>query len=275
MKITVVLMFIMLLTTALVGCLNQSAISTSEREYLSRADVLKKLPDIKLDDPKTGKRQAKLIAAKLDIATALTPPPRLEAYHRQLLKTLRLYGEAYELIYQDDGVSVVDRKLKTLKVRLEALIEREILNNWFAAADARSVANDEYFDIITRIFIEEQQPANENFNRYISSVGATNEGIMQRLDETSELLKKERRQLLKIRPSAELEPLHRDFLRVFLLDERANELYREALGADNEAAIEALSDLSDYYYEWADDLLAKTLRDLSTKTKKKNRWELE
>ena len=93
-----------------------------------------------------------------------------------------------------------------------------------------------------------------------------------RLSANNDILKKEKRELLNTIPPKKISYLRQDFLRIFLTDEEANNLYADAMRAEDKNVVERLVGLSTKYSNSADRLLTKSLLDLSIKTGHKNRW---
>jgi len=258
----------MMLFTA--GCAKKVS-ALSEKEYWSQVKSLKRLPQIKLDGKETGAKNMNILAKKVDVATAIIPPVGLEGYHEQLIKTVNLFYDASRISYmsvKNPAFKEADAAEKLLAGR----IEWQVLNNWFPPKGAHRADVDEYFATIERFFIDEQQSANKAFNAYITSENVTNAGIAERLSANNNALEKEKRELLNTIPPKKIIYLHRDFLRVFLLDEQANNLYEDALKAEDKDVAEELISLSTDYSNRADKLLADSLKELSIKTGHKKRW---
>ena len=116
---------------------------------------------------------------------------------------------------------------------------------------------------------------NEAFNNYVAGAGASNEGIIERLANNGTILAAAKRELLKSIPPKRLSRLHRDFLRVLLFDKQANDLYIDAVKAEDKDAAELLARLSTKYSRQADELLTNSLQELSIKTGRELRWRVQ
>lgn len=270
MRVLIVFLVLIILLTS--GCAKKTAVS-SEKDYWSQVEIVKQLPEIKLDSEDPGPRKMKILAEKVDVATAIVPPAGLEDYHQQLIKTVNLFYQASRISYMS-GRNPAFKPAEAAGKLLAAQVEWEVLNNWFPPQSARRVSADEYFVAIERFFIDEQQPANKEFNTYITSDDATNEGIIERLLANNSFLEKEIRDLLNTIPPKKISYSRRDFLRVFLIDKQANDLYVAAMKAEDKDAAEQLTGLSTKRSNRADELLSAALEDLSAKTGHKNRWRL-